>query len=56
MSKIGNFAIPKPKALFSNGKAVKKFKCKGVEVMNSVPNFNTTLMALYKPAVMAAGS
>ena len=24
MSKIGNFAIPKPKAWFSNGKAAKK--------------------------------
>ena len=55
MSKIGSFAIPKPKAWFSNGKAAKKLKCKGVEVMNSVHNFDTTSMAFYKLAVMVAG-
>ena len=31
----------------------KKFKSKGVEVRDSVPNFNTTSMAIYKLAVMA---
>ena len=55
MSKIGSFAIPKPKTWFSNGKAAKKFKCEDVEVWNSVPNFDTTSITLYKLAVMAAG-
>ena len=47
MSKIGSFAIPKPKAWFSNGMAAKKFKCEGVEVRYSAPNFDMTSMALY---------
>ena len=55
MSKIGSFAIPKPKTWFSNGKAAKKFNCKGVKVRDSVHNFDITSMALYKLAVVAAG-
>ena len=54
MFKIGSFAIPIPKTWFSNGKAAKKFKCKGIEVRDSVHNFDTTSITLYKLAVMAA--
>ena len=35
-------------------KLPKKFKCKGVEVRNSIPNFDITSMALYKLTVIAA--
>ena len=44
MSKIGSFAIPKPKTWFSNGKAAQKI-LRGVAVMNSVHNFDITSMA-----------